>query len=419
MNHRQSKRFLAFQILVLTLLSSALAAQTDPAAVNNGTTPRQSAAAADLPSAPSASQDTAPAAQTPAPSAQDTNQKKNPPAKPATNTDNAATEEIDNDRCKDADEDKYTDCRGVFDSSFYIGLAIDTFAGDDMLKYLNPGDSGKIHERAIGGIDFQYRLLGDRMPKPRFRNVPGNSQQIKAGLLCDPSKGEDCENIAWHPTNLWVYGETVHGVRSADVDCTKNKDLPVCGNNPLVIANPEQQFFYMLRNATSLEGFFGFRWEFLGLQQRSSSPANLYLKGQAGFLSMAGTGSNALDVDHIALGAIATKGRYENSYLELGYGRSDMFATARRKRVKVDGYLQRSLKGIKGLSAVSLFVQLLVDTDLGRGSDAIQSFVGLNFDLTKLLSPSNNQDPGKQQSSAAQAGTPQPGQQGGKTGENK
>jgi hypothetical protein len=28
----------------------------------------------------------------------------------------------------------------------------------------------------------------------------------------------------------------------------------------------------------------------------------------------------------------------------------------------------------------------MVDTDLGHGSDAIQSYIGLNFDLSKLFS---------------------------------
>jgi hypothetical protein len=295
-------------------------------------------------------------------------------------------EEEDKDVCAKDNAYKYTDCRGVFTSSFFLGLAIDTFAGDETLKYLNPGDSGNTHERAIGGFDFAYRLLGDRMPGLKYRNTGDNASLIKAGKPCDLSKDEDCKNLDWHPQNLWVYGETVHGVRSIDINCTQNPDLPVCAKNLTPPPNPGQQLYYILRNATSLEGFMGFRWEFLGLQQKSSSPANLYLKGQAGFLDLAGAPGSALDLDHVALGAVTTKGRYEDSYLEVGFGRSDMFSTARRKRVKVDRFLQRSLADMGKLSAVSMFVQLLVDTDLGRGSDAIQSYIGLNFDLGKLFS---------------------------------
>lgn len=326
------------------------------------------------------------------------------------------SEEKDKDACNSAaEEDQYTDCRGVFFSDFYIGLAIDTFAGDDMLKYLNPGDSGKIHERAIGGIDFEYRLLGEAKPvKPGLAALSGDDTK-KGDSAPSPQTGQPGANtkgqgseVKWHPKNLWIYGETMHGVRSADVDCTKNPKLPVCESAPTIPTNPGEQVYYILRNATSLEGHFGFRWEFLGLQQKSWSPANLYLKGQAGFLSVAGAGTGALDLDHVALGAVATKGKYENSHLEVGYGRSDIFATARRKRVKVDGYLQRRFPDVTGWSALSLFVQLFVDSDLGRGSDAIQSYVGLNFDLGKLFSIKKSDDSGKKPEHAGGGDAAQP-----------
>lgn len=266
------------------------------------------------------------------------------------------------DACPESKESQYTDCRGVFYSSFYVGLAIDTFAGSDLLKYLDPGESGKIHERAVGGFDFAYRLIGDRMPAVK-----------------------DGSEIEWHPKNLWVYGETVHGVRSADVNCTKNPDLPVCAKSLTPPSNPGEQLYYILRNATSLEGFVGLRWEFLGLQQKSSAPANVYVKAQAGFLSVAGAPGSAMNVDHVALGAIATKGNYEDSYLEVGFGRSDMFAIAPHTRTKLDAYLQRRLHLPYVKDRMSFFTQLTVDAHLGHGSDAIQTYIGFNFDLMKLF----------------------------------
>lgn len=58
-----------------------------------------------------------------------------------------------------------------------------------------------------------------------------------------------------------------------------------------------------------------------------------------------------------------------------------MFATAKSRRLKIDGYLQRKIK--KGFS---FFAQLLVDTGLGRSSDAIQSYIGFNVDIDCLVS---------------------------------
>lgn len=255
------------------------------------------------------------------------------------------------------DAKKYTDCRGTFEATGYIGLAVDTFAGSDTLTYLNPGDTGKTHERAVGGFDFAYRLLGD--PTPYF-----------------PQPGEEI----FEPS-LWVYGETVHGVRSADVNCTQNPDIPVCQKSLTTPPNPGTTLYYILRNATSLEGFMGFRYEFHGVQQSSDNPANLYFKAQAGFLDVAGAPGHALGMHHLALGAVATKGNFQDSYLEAGWGRSDVFATAKSRRLKIDGYLQRKIK--KGFS---FFAQLLVDTGLGRSSDAIQSYIGFNVDIDCLVS---------------------------------
>jgi hypothetical protein len=266
------------------------------------------------------------------------------------------------DSCDGTGEQGYTDCRGVFDSSFYLGLAIDTFAGSDTLKYLNPTATGKIQERAIGGFDFEYRLLGDKTPMVSET---------------DPHR------------SLWVYGETVHGARSADINCTDHPDLPVCQQSVGGTTNPGQQLYYILRNATSLEGYMGLRYEFKELQKDSADPARLYFKAQAGFLSVAGAPGSALDMHHLAFGAIATKGRFQDSYLEAGWGRSDTFATARRKRVKVDGYLQWKLPSTLGNMGFAGFAQLFVDTDLGRGSDAIQSYIGINYDLDKLISSSS------------------------------
>jgi hypothetical protein len=260
------------------------------------------------------------------------------------------------------DESLYTDCRGVFDASFYIGLAIDTFAGDDTLSllYRNPGSSGQVKERAVGGFDFAYRLLGDKTP------------MVREGPR--------------HHQSLWVYGETVHGVRSADVDCKKNPDLPVCQASLTIATDPATQIYYILRNATSLEGYVGLRWEFKELQFDSSTPAHLYLKAQAGFLSIAGASGGTYALHHLALGAIATKGRFQNSYLEAGWGRSDTFVRLQHRRVKVDGFLEWQIPKVTQSTGLSAFTQLFVDTSLGRGGNAIQTYIGINYDLDRFFS---------------------------------
>ena len=263
--------------------------------------------------------------------------------------------------------DPGVDERETFDASFYVGLSVDTFAGDETLKYLNPQDAGQTHERAVGGFDFAYRLLGDE----------------------DLSRPIDLSRRWQRLNNVWILGETVHGVRSADVNCsTQGTDSPLCAKTLTPPTNPGNQLFTIIRSATSLEGYGGFRWEFLGIQQQSSTPANLYLKAQAGFLDIAAQNGSALAIHDVALGAIATKGSYVNSYLEVGWGRSDTFAK-NHGRKKIDAYLERKIDWLptfkQGDPWMSFFAEITVDTDIGRGSDAIQSYIGFNFDLKKLF----------------------------------
>jgi hypothetical protein len=261
-----------------------------------------------------------------------------------------------------ASEKAPNDDRCTMEASAYIGLAIDTFAAKSTQQYLytNLSESSGQAERAVGGFDFAYRLGG--WPRSKTGENPLFNQQ------------------------LWVYGETVHGVRSSDVDCKANPDFPACAKALTDLGkSPGTNLLYILRNATSLEGYMGLRWEFLSLNSSSETPANVYLKAQAGFLKVSGQPDSALALHHIGLGAIATKGNYQDSYLEAGWGRSDLFQINRRRRFKVDGYLSRKIASSTLKEAVSFFAQINVDTDLGAGADSIQSYIGLNFDLGKLF----------------------------------
>ena len=53
------------------------------------------------------------------------------------------------------------DNRETFEASAYAGIGVDSFAADDLKKYLNPNDSSNIQERFIAGFDFAYRVSGD------------------------------------------------------------------------------------------------------------------------------------------------------------------------------------------------------------------------------------------------------------------
>ncbi len=138
----------------------------------------------------------------------------------------------------------------------------------------------------------------------------------------------------------------------------------------------------MLRSATSLEADFGLRYEFLTLERESATPAKVYLNAQAGFASVAGGDSDVADMHHVGLGVIATKGVFRGSYIEAGWGRSDVFHAHRRGRAKVEACLERSVRSAGG--PLSFFVRMAVDTDLRSGSDAVQTSAGFRFDAGRM-----------------------------------
>ncbi len=241
------------------------------------------------------------------------------------------------------------DTREDFEATAYVGIAIDTFAAQEIRNYLNPEANGVQRERSLFGFDFAYRLWS--------------------------------EDESDQGSQVWVYGETVHGVRSEDIDCKTAPNLPSCKSTiaGFGAAIPESALF-MLRNASSLEAFVGGRYEFHGLNLAGRNPARVYVKGQLGFLTLAGSDGDAKDIHHVALGATAVGGPRSGSYLEVGFGRTDLFLVNRNRRFKINGYLQQAVGG-----GVSLFAELLADVDGGSGADAIQSYFGLSFDVGQIV----------------------------------
>jgi hypothetical protein len=253
------------------------------------------------------------------------------------------------------DDCKKSDCRDTLAATFYAGVGIDTFAAGELNRYLNQEESGKKRERFVAGFDFGYRIFGS----PSEKTLP------------------------WEP-QIWVYGETVHGVRSADFDCAENPNLEVC--KPFDLTSAGTRTLFILRNASSLEGFAGLRYEFLELQGKSPFAANAYFKTQYGFLTVSRNAGDVVDLhQYAALGAIVKKGKFMDSYLEVGFGRTDLFGFKSKDRWKADGMFTWEIDNVPLLGSVYPFVQITVDADFGGGSDSVQSYIGLAFDIDKLF----------------------------------
>jgi len=240
------------------------------------------------------------------------------------------------------------DEESAFDASVFLGTVVDNFAPDKVANYRNPEVGSKLKTQWITGFDFDYRLYG------------GSDDRVR----------------------VWINGETMHGVRTADVDCNPPDDVkpPVCDTNTPF---PDRARF-ILENASSLEAFVTPRVEFLKLQRDSDSPAWLYATANIGFIALKDA-PNVFRTMHVGLGLLADEGNFAGSFVEGGRGKNELFAT-RWNRLKIDGLLSFSLERLPLVRDNGrLFVEMTVDNDLHDGPDSIRTFFGVDIDLKKAV----------------------------------
>jgi len=256
-----------------------------------------------------------------------------------------------------------SDCRKDLEATFHVGAVLDTFAGSQVQKFVNPEASGGIQWRGSAGADFEYRAWGNLKKKQK----------------------------SYFANSMWVYGESDYGARSAQFDCTKNTTFLNCQTVPVPPATGEE-FFFIVRNASTLEGFGGLRWEFLALRPGEKKlSVNIYANAQAGFLTISlptttstttsatSNPTNFAQMHHIGLGGIITNGYFQGSYFELGHGRTDLFRPNSHDRWKFDSFLTFPVK-----RAINFYIQLFVDSDLGNASDSVQTYFGFDLNLKDI-----------------------------------
>jgi hypothetical protein len=234
-----------------------------------------------------------------------------------------------------------------FEASAYFGWAFDQFAPDSVGGY-PPGTATSKHNRMLFGVDFDYRAFG---------NDSGNVQ-------------------------LWLQGETLHGVRAADIDCSAETNKPpVCTPAPGITYTRA-----VLENATSLEAYAQPRLEFATLQAGSSTPTKLYVTARFGFIAL-DEAPRVFKNHHVGIGLLADDGPFAGSTLEVAWGMNEMLSGRQWNRFKLDGLLTFSLDGIPGIrDKGSFFIEMFIDNDLqGPTADSVQTFLGMDLDIRKFF----------------------------------
>ena len=239
----------------------------------------------------------------------------------------------------------------------YLGNVIDTFAPDSIGDYQNPQAGGR-KTRQTFGVEFDGRRAGT---------------------------GDD-------GVQLWLYAQTLHGVRSADINCGVADDLkpPVCAKDTFetidgVITSVPAKAKYLLEHATSLESFINPRLEFLTLQENSESPIRVYVTGRLGFIALERSPTVFKNYE-IGAGFLLAGGPFLGSFLDIGWGRNELFADDGAKRLKLDGTLVFPLERLLKHEATKFFIQMRIDNDIrGDSADAIQTLYGLWWDIGALF----------------------------------
>jgi len=250
------------------------------------------------------------------------------------------------------------DGRTAFEASGYLGTAFDNFAPNVIGAYQNAEAASGTKSRWLAGVEAQYRLVGK----------PSDTVQ------------------------LWLATKTLHGVRSADVNCRETPSVAICDNK----APSSDKFLFILQHASTMEAHVDPRLEFLTLQRDSDLPAKVYVTARFGFLDLEGA-PKVFNSDSVGIGVLAPSGVFKNSLAQVAWGRSAQFQSNRSwNRLKIDGILAFDI--MPGLidqlqfwkrlgGAARVFIGISVDRNPGGpGPDSVQSYVGIDFDLRRAFS---------------------------------
>jgi hypothetical protein len=268
-----------------------------------------------------------------------------------------------NGRC---DRVELRDDREVFEASGYLGRAFDNFSpGTDTRRAPTKPGPGS---RWLAGVESQYRLLGGKR----------DARQV------------------------WLAAYTMHGVRSADVDCESPQFAALCGGTQ------REKFFAIFENASSLEAHFDLRVEFLALQRESETPIKAFAVARFGFVTLNrdveaddGTTVNVsvpkvLNSDMLGVGILSPAGPFKGSNASVGWGLSDRFQSHPGwNRLKVNGTLIFDvMPGFKDrlqfwkrmAGAPRVFVSMSVDRNPGGPApDSVTSYIGVDVDLRRIF----------------------------------
>ena len=286
--------------------------------------------------------------------------------------------------CENTSTKKSPDDREVFELDGFIGLAIDNFAPKAVAGY--PPSAASTRNRRTFGVVGQYRLWGKA----------GDRQQ------------------------LWLAGATLNGLRTADIDCGDPDQVVLCQDGrPDVSGRPptnvQAASVQVIEHAETLEAHLELRYEFWTLQPESATPAKGFVFFRHGFIdlvdpvittatasSLPTAPTKALTSMYLGIGGLLPSGHFRNSSITFGIANEDIFGTSMNAN-RPNGWNRLKFNAVAifdvmpqlndysvgkwmGFGSWRFFIALDVDRDrFGHGPDAIQTYIGFAFDLSKAF----------------------------------
>jgi hypothetical protein len=188
---------------------------------------------------------------------------------------------------------------------------------------------------------------------------------------------------------LYLFFQAIHSARKFQEACPSTGDSTcdaAAANDPQT-AQPDD-FFKIVQDSSVLEWLGGARWVFKMIE-KGEPKAEVYFKAQPGFIRSSEADGDSLDNYFAGFGVQLDSGPFDGTFAEMGWGRSEMFEEDKvNDRFKLG--LALNYQPTRN-DRMGFYFEGWADNDLGKGSDDVQIYFGISFDVGRaagqLLGP--------------------------------
>jgi hypothetical protein len=307
-----------------------------------------------------------------------------------------------------------------------FSLAAPLQLGDSLTVHIEPSqdstseDQVTVTEKGIQECkDFRLNVADERKPlviEASYGQMFDNFSPAESGHYAAnvPSTnrsrhtfGTDLQARVWRSPDrrrqLWLGGQFVYGVRTGDVDCRAEDLPPVCEQFLDGKQLPDfERAVYIMEHATSFEGFFRPRFEFVTVEASEEHRGVIYATAVFGVLMLDDGSNRAAGAHHAGAGIAATGGSFEGTYFEAGLGKTDLFIPSDNppstrqsghwNRLKLDFNVMFSpMRAFADRVQVwrkfpRIAIRIRTDFDFqSADADSIQGYIGIQFPISELL----------------------------------